>query len=238
MPQVFRFGIVDQCEQIGPFVNRISHPSATRCLHGESCGQTPPMGCHRIFKKPGFQHNPRKAFIPAGLKKCATVLQQGQFFKFTDQAEINDAGAGIVVRTFSRSGQNQFHGRLRHPVLKLFEGLQQKFHVFGGIAPTNLRPSLGSRPATELIGAIDSGIYIESCVLSPNPVTGEISATVDWAMKIEGGELAYPVTGIAISANVLELLDGLQEISSDCREEPGALMPTMRFKRVGVAGTA
>jgi PmbA protein len=109
---------------------------------------------------------------------------------------------------------------------------------YGGIAPTNLRPRLGNRPAAELIGAVDSGIYIESCVLSPNPVTGEISATVDWAMKIEGGELAYPVTGIAISANVLELLDDLQEISSDCREEPGALMPTMRFKRVGVAGTA
>jgi PmbA protein len=109
---------------------------------------------------------------------------------------------------------------------------------FGGIAPTNLRPKLGTRTARELIETVQDGLYIESCMLSPNPVTGEISATVDWAMKIENGELAYPVTGIAISGSVLELLKDLQEVSSDFREEPGSIMPTMRFKKVNVAGTA
>ena len=85
---------------------------------------------------------------------------------------------------------------------------------------------------------IDDGLYVESLILEPNPVTGDISATVDWAMKIEGGELAYPVTGVAISGNVLELLDCLEEVSSDYREEPGSVMPTLRFGRIQVAGTA
>jgi len=108
----------------------------------------------------------------------------------------------------------------------------------GGISPTNLRPRVGSRPAAALIGEIDDGLLVESAMLSPNPVTGEISATVDWAMKIENGAAAYPVTGIAISGNVLDLLADLDEVSSDYREEPGTVMPTLRFRKISVAGTA
>ncbi|MHC4502798.1 MAG: TldD/PmbA family protein [Planctomycetota bacterium] len=120
------------------------------------------------------------------------------------------------------------------------EGVRSTGHgsQLGAIAPTNLRPRVGTRPARALIGEIDDGLYVESLILEPNPVTGDISATVDWAMKIEGGELAYPVTGVAISGNVLEILDGLEEVSSDYREEPGSVMPTLRFGRIQVAGTA
>ncbi len=108
----------------------------------------------------------------------------------------------------------------------------------GGISPTNLRPRVGTRPARVLTGEIDDGLYIESALFSPNPVTGEFSTTVDWAMKIENGDLAYPVTGIAISGGMLELLADMDGISSDYREEPGTIMPTIRFRKVNVAGTA
>ena len=108
----------------------------------------------------------------------------------------------------------------------------------GTIAPTNLRPRVGVRPAHALVSEIDDGLYLESLILEPNPVTGDISATVDWAMKIENGELAYPVTGLAIAGNVLDLLDDLEEMSSDYREEPGSVMPTLRVRRIQVAGTA
>lgn len=108
----------------------------------------------------------------------------------------------------------------------------------GGIAPTNLRPRVGQRPARELIAETGDGLYVESLLLGPNPVTGDISAVVDWGMRIEGGELAWPVTGVAISGNVLELLEDLDEVSSDYREEPGSIMPTLRFRKIEVAGTA
>lgn len=105
---------------------------------------------------------------------------------------------------------------------------------FGGISPTNLRPRVGTRPAARLIADVDDGLYVDSCQLGPDAVTGDISATVDWAMKIEKGELAYPVTGLAISGNMLELLASLEDISSDYREEPGTVMPTMLFGRMHV----
>ena len=106
----------------------------------------------------------------------------------------------------------------------------------GGIGPTNLRPRVGRRPASALIAEAQDGLYIDSLLLSPNPVTGDISATVDWAMKIEQGELAYPVTGIAISGNVLNLLEDLEEVSSDFREEPGSIMPSLLFGSIQVSG--
>ena len=106
----------------------------------------------------------------------------------------------------------------------------------GGIGPTNLRPGVGRRPAKALIADAGDGLYVDSLLLSPNPVTGDISATVDWAMRIERGEIAHPVTGIAISGNVLDMLECLEEVSSDFREEPGAVMPTLLFGSMQVSG--
>jgi PmbA protein len=106
----------------------------------------------------------------------------------------------------------------------------------GGIGPTNLRPRVGRRPAKALIADAHDSLYIDSLLLSPNPVTGDISATVDWAMKIDHGEISHPVTGIAISGNVLNLLECLEEVSADFREEPGSIMPSLLFGRIQVSG--
>jgi len=108
----------------------------------------------------------------------------------------------------------------------------------GGIGPTNLRPHVGRLPAKALISDVGDGLYVDSLLLSPNPVTGDISATVDWAMKIEHGEPAYPVTGIAISGNVLNFLQCLEEVSSDFREEAGSIMPSLLFGKVQVSGAS
>ena len=106
----------------------------------------------------------------------------------------------------------------------------------GGISPTNIRPSLGSMTAAEIIKDTKEGLYINSGGLSPNPVTGEISATVDFGFKIENGELTYPVQSTMIGVNMLDLLKNIDAISSDCREEPGIVMPTVRAQNVRVAG--
>ena len=108
----------------------------------------------------------------------------------------------------------------------------------GGISPTNVRPSLGSMTADEIIKDTKEGIYISSGDLSPNPVTGDISATVDFGFKIENGKLAYPVQNTMIGANMLDLLKNIDAISSDYREEPGVIMPTVRAQSVKVASAA
>ncbi len=106
----------------------------------------------------------------------------------------------------------------------------------GGIAPSNVRPSLGKMTAADIIKDTKEGLYINMGSLSPNSVTGEISATVDFGFKIENGELAYPVKSTMIGANMIELMKSIDAISSDYRPEPGTVMPTIRAQNVQVAG--
>lgn len=106
----------------------------------------------------------------------------------------------------------------------------------GGISPTNIRPSLGSMTADEIIEDTKEGLYINRSGLSPNSVTGDISATVDFGFKIENGKLAYPVQNTMIGVNILDLLKSIDAISSDYREEPGIVMPTVRAQNLRVAG--
>lgn len=111
-------------------------------------------------------------------------------------------------------------------------------HAMGdGISPTNVNVRLGRRPAKDLIAEIDDGIYLAAGGPHADPTTGDFSSTVDFGFKIERGEIAYPIRNAAIGGSFLELLQDLDEISSDYREEPGLKMPTMRFRKVRLAGS-
>jgi len=105
-----------------------------------------------------------------------------------------------------------------------------------GAGPSNLIPKLGEKTSQQIISEIESGLYINMGGISPNPITGEVSGSVDFGFKIERGELAYPVKNTMIAGNFLEMLGNLDAISSDYRAEPGRIMPTVRIQGVRVAG--
>jgi len=107
---------------------------------------------------------------------------------------------------------------------------------WGGVAPTNVIPELGTYTGSEIISDTKEGIYVNMGSVSPHPVNGEISATIDFGYKIENGELAYPLRNTMLGINVFDLLSNLDAISSDYREEPGMMMPTIRVQNVKVAG--
>jgi len=108
----------------------------------------------------------------------------------------------------------------------------------GGISPTNIIPVLGAKTAAEIIKETENGIYVNSGGISPDSVNGEISSVVDFGFKIEKGEIAYPVQNTMIAMNVLDLLKSVDAVSSDYREEPGAIMPTVRANAVQVVGAS
>lgn len=107
----------------------------------------------------------------------------------------------------------------------------------GGIAPTNIQVEPGSRTADEIIADTEEGIYINAGGISANPVSGDVSSSVDFGFKIEHGELAYPVTNTMVAGNILEFLRAIDAVSSDCRREPGNTLPTIRIRDVQVAGS-
>jgi PmbA protein len=106
----------------------------------------------------------------------------------------------------------------------------------GGVSATNIIPSLGELTAEQIIKETGEGIYIERGMLGPSLTSGELSATVDFGFKIENGELAYPLKNTMIGIGVWDMLDCLDAVSCDYREEPGMIMPTIRFGAVRVAG--
>ncbi len=105
----------------------------------------------------------------------------------------------------------------------------------GGIAAGNLQVQPGDRTEDELIAEVDEGLYIAHAGLSPHPITGEVSTTADFGYRIEGGELTTPLATTLIGSTADELRGGIDAVSSDYREEPGFIMPSIRIASVQVA---
>ncbi len=105
----------------------------------------------------------------------------------------------------------------------------------GGISPSNLQLRPGDIPAEKIIRETEDGVYLELGGLSPDPVSGDISTNLDFAFKIEGGELAYPLANTMVAGNLLDMLKNIDAISSDYREEPGNIFPTIRIRDVQIS---
>ena len=110
------------------------------------------------------------------------------------------------------------------------------YHGSVGIGFGNAQVDLGTRTEAELIAEIDEGIYIAWGGLQPEQASGDISATVDFGFKIEKGELAYPISTTMIGSDAFEMLGKISAISSDYREEPGSIVPSLRIDDIQVAG--
>ena len=107
-----------------------------------------------------------------------------------------------------------------------------------GIGPSNLHIMPGNRTEKELIADIEDGLYIDYGGLQPDSTNGDISATVDFGFKIENGEIAYPVATTMVGTDVFEMLGNIEAVSSDYREEPGSITPSLRIRDIMIIGGA
>lgn len=107
-----------------------------------------------------------------------------------------------------------------------------------GIGYGNAQMERGDKTEAELIAGIDEGLYVNSGGLQPESATGDISATVDFGFKIEKGQLAYPVKTTMIGSDVFEMLNNITAVSSDYREEPGTIVPSVLIDGIMVIGGA
>jgi len=104
-----------------------------------------------------------------------------------------------------------------------------------GIAPTNLRLKPGQQTAAELIGEVEDGIYVTLGEIVPDIASGQISAVVDAGFRIERGELTYPLEKTMVAGHAIDVLRNVDAVSSDYREEPGLVLPTVRVSAMRVA---
>jgi len=168
-------------------------------------------------------------------------------------AHLTVVDDGLVPRGI-HSGAHDGEGTRRQPLTVIEEGrlagLLHNSYTAGkagvgstghgthacGISPTNLRPALGERPAAEILREVQDGIYLESGEIRPDPASGDISASIDFGFLVKDGHLVHPVENAMLGGSIFDLLERLDAVSSDAREEPGILMPTLRIQDVQIAG--
>jgi PmbA protein len=104
-----------------------------------------------------------------------------------------------------------------------------------GPSTTNLYLAAGKLSPKELIGDIESGLYVTSLMgQGINGVTGDYSrgAAGFW---IEKGEIAFPVNEITVAGNLIEMFQHLTA-ADDLEFRGGVNAPTLRVDGMTVAG--
>jgi PmbA protein len=105
----------------------------------------------------------------------------------------------------------------------------------GGISPANLQFARGERPAADLLREVEDGAFVDS-LPRPDAASGNMSSMVDYGIEVRGGELGRGLKGTMIGSTFKEFLANVDAVSSDAREEPGQVYPTIRVRDVQIAG--
>ncbi len=98
-----------------------------------------------------------------------------------------------------------------------------------------LEPGTISREA--LLGSVKEGLYVMEVMgmHTVDPISGDFSVGVS-GLWVENGRMSYPVQGVAMAGNVLDLLQNIEQIGNDLRFYGNVGCPTLKIKEVMISG--
>jgi PmbA protein len=104
------------------------------------------------------------------------------------------------------------------------------------VGTTNLYLAKGEADPKDLIGSVKQGLYVTELIgFGVNGVTGDYSRGAV-GMWIDNGELAYPVEGITIAGNLLDMLRAIDGVGNDLVFRDRTAAPSVLIGRMTVAG--
>lgn len=106
------------------------------------------------------------------------------------------------------------------------------------VAPHNLYIEPGEADLDALLSGVRRGVLITEVMgmHTANPITGDFSVGAA-GFYLEGGELKYPVKGLALAGNLVELFKGVDLVGSDLRFFGSTGAPSLRIAEMDVSGT-
>lgn len=151
-------------------------------------------------------------------------------------------GEGLMTRKTSII-QN---GILKSFLLDSYSGRKLKLSSTGNAArsigdvpvasPTNFFMAPGPHTPSDIIKATKQGLYVTELIgFGVNLITGDYSRGAS-GIWIENGELAYPVEGITIAGNLIEMLQRIEMIGNDLSFRSSINAPTLLIGQMTVAG--
>ncbi|MGF1510645.1 MAG: TldD/PmbA family protein [Myxococcota bacterium] len=105
------------------------------------------------------------------------------------------------------------------------------------VAASNFRMIPGDIPPEHIVRDVQRGLLVTSMMgFGFNPVTGDFSRGAE-GFWIEGGQVAYPVSEITVSANFDDLWRGIDAVGDDPDDRSAVSVPTFRVRRMTISGS-
>ncbi|WP_347487609.1 TldD/PmbA family protein [Desulfoscipio sp. XC116] len=122
-------------------------------------------------------------------------------------------------------------------VLSTGNGVRGSFKGTPEVGTTNFLIEPGDKTAEQIISDISSGLYVTEVMglHTANPISGDFSLGAG-GLWIENGRPAYPVRGLAIAGNIMEMLGRVDAVGSDLQFFGGRGAPTIRVSRMSISG--
>lgn len=116
-------------------------------------------------------------------------------------------------------------------------GIRGSFKATPEVGITNFFLEPGSRTPEEIIGEVDSGLYITEVMglHTANPISGDFSFGAS-GLWIEKGRLATPVRGMAVAGNIMDLIKNVDAVGNDLQFFGGKGAPTLRISKMSISG--
>jgi PmbA protein len=106
-----------------------------------------------------------------------------------------------------------------------------------GVGPGNFFIERGTRSEEEIIRGLREALYVTELIgANANTVTGDYSSGAA-GLWIQGGELAYPVSGITIAGNLKQMLLDLNEVASNLEFRGPIAAPAVLIGEMTISGT-
>jgi len=105
------------------------------------------------------------------------------------------------------------------------------------VGTTNFFLQAGDISQQELLGSVADGFYVTEImgIHNANPISGDFSVGAA-GLWIDHGELAYPVRGVAIAGNILELFNSVDAVADDLTFFAGRGAPTVKIAQMSISG--
>ncbi len=116
-------------------------------------------------------------------------------------------------------------------------GTRGSFKGTPEVGVTNFYIQPGQVTRQELLQGVQRGLYITEVLgmHTANPISGDFSVGVA-GLWIEQGEFVYPVRGVTVAGNLLELLSDVEAVADDLKFMGSKGAPTIRIASMMLSG--
>lgn len=117
-------------------------------------------------------------------------------------------------------------------------GVRGSYKATPEVGTTNFFIERGCRQPSEIISSLEKGFYVTEVMgmHTANPISGDFSLGVSGLM-IEGGRLTYPVRGVALAGNIIDLMQRVESVGSDLTFFGGTGAPTLAVGKMTLSGS-